>query len=54
VEVGFKVSYDQAMSSVAHSLLQLPKNKNVELSALSLILCLPAGCNVPSHNDNGL
>jgi hypothetical protein len=44
MEVGFEVSYAQATSSVAHSLLLLPVDPNVKLSAPSQALCLPASC----------
>ena len=41
--VGFKVSYAQPIPSVAHSLLLLPADQDVELSA-SPVPYLPACC----------
>ena len=39
--MGFEVLYAQAMPSVAHSLLLLPVDQDVELSAPSLVPSLP-------------
>ena len=44
LEVGFEVSCAQAMLSVAHSLLLLPLDPDVELSAPSPVPCLPVCC----------
>ena len=52
--VGFEVSYAQAPGRVAHSLLLLPVDQNVELSAPSLVPCLPGCCHASHHDDNGL
>ena len=43
VGVGFEVSYAEAVPSVAHSLLLLPGDQDVELLAL-LASCQPACC----------
>ena len=40
--LGFEISSAQAMSSVAHSLLLLPSDQDVELSAPSLPPCQDA------------
>ena len=45
------VSYAQVMPSVTPSLLLLPVGQDVEFSAPSPALCLPACCCV-SHHDN--
>ena len=50
----FEVSYAQAMPSVAHSLLLLPVDQDVELSAPFPALCLLGSCHVFHHDDNGL
>ena len=50
VEEGFEVIYTQAMPSVIDSLLMLPVDQDVEISALSPAPCLPAHC----QDDNGL
>jgi hypothetical protein len=47
MEVGFGVSYAQAIPSVAHSFLLMPVDQDVELSALSPAPCLPARQRVP-------
>jgi hypothetical protein len=44
---GFEVSYSQAVPSVAHSLLLLPVDWDVELSAPPAP-CLPGCCHVPA------
>jgi hypothetical protein len=51
VGVGFEVSYAQAMTTVTHSLLLLPADQDVELSAPSLAPCLPVCCHT-SHIDD--
>ena len=47
MEAGFEVLYAQAIPSLAHSLLLLPADQDVELSAPSPAPCLPACCHVP-------
>jgi len=44
---GLEVSNAQALPSVAHSLLQLPSDQDVELSAPPAP-CLPAHCHAPA------
>jgi hypothetical protein len=44
---GFVVSYAQAMHSVTHSLLLLPVDQDVDLSAPSAP-CLPTPCHLPT------
>jgi hypothetical protein len=39
--VGFEVSYAQAMSSITHSLLPMPVDQDVELSASSHATMFP-------------
>jgi hypothetical protein len=53
VEAGFEISYAQATPSVAHTLLLLPGDQEVEFSALPAP-CLPAHCHASCHDDNGL
>jgi hypothetical protein len=50
----FEVSDAQAMPSVAHSLLLLPADKDVELSAPFPAPYLPAHCHVSCHDDDRL
>ena len=50
----FEVSEAQARPRVFHSLFLLPMDQDVELSAPSPALCLPACCHASSHDDNGL
>ena len=45
--------YAQAMPSVAHSLLLLPVDQDVELSA-PLALCVPACCHASHHDELNL
>ena len=54
MEVGFEVSYAQAMPSVAHSLLLLSVDQDVKLSAPSLALCLSECFHISSHDNNGV
>ena len=49
--VGFEVSDAQATPSVAHSLLLLEVDQDVELSVPFLAPCLPACCHVSHHNE---
>ena len=49
---GLRFSKTQVISH--GSLLLLPVDSDVELSAVSLALCLPAYCHVTHHDDNGL
>jgi hypothetical protein len=53
VGAGFEVSYAQAMPNVAHSLLLLPADQDVELWAPSAPR-LPGHCHSSHHDDNGL
>ena len=53
VEVAFEVIHAQALPSVAHSLLLLPSDQDVELSAPPLALYVPVSCNVSWNDDNG-
>ena len=53
LEAGFQVIYAQAMPTAVHSLLLLPVDQDVELSAPPAP-CLPAHCHVSCHGDNGL
>ena len=50
---GLQVSYAQALSSVAHSLLLLPSDEDVELS-VPPAPCLPGRCHVSHCDDNEL
>ena len=50
----FEVLYAQAMLSVVHSLVLLPVDQDVELSAPSPAPCLPECCHIYHHNGNGL
>ena len=52
LEGGLRFSKTQVISH--GSLLLLPVDSDVELSALSLALCLPAYCHVTHHDDNRL
>ena len=54
MRVGFEISYVQATPSVAHSLLLLPSDQDVEVLALSPAPSLPACCHASCHDDNGL
>jgi hypothetical protein len=54
VGTAFEVSYAQAMPSVAPSLLLMPADQVVELSASSLAPCLVSCVQVAHHDDNGL
>jgi hypothetical protein len=54
VEVVFDVLYAQAIPSVGHSLLMLLVDQDVDLSAPSLVPCLPACYHVSHHDCNGL
>jgi len=49
--VGFEIS--EAQAKPRGSFL-LPADLDVKLSAISLAPCLPAGCHVPHHGENGL
>ena len=51
--VGCEVSYVQAMPRVVHRLHLLPLDKDVELSATSLVPCLLETCHVYNHGNNG-
>ena len=51
MEVGFEVSYAQAVSSVKVHFL-LPADQDVELMAPSPELCMPV-CQHALHHDNG-
>jgi hypothetical protein len=53
VEASFELSYAQATPSVAHSLLMLPVDQDVELLAPSPEPCLPGCCHASCHDDNG-
>ena len=53
VEAGFEVSRFQALSSKARSLLQLPVDQDVELSAPPAPR-LPGPCHASCHDDNEL
>ena len=48
---GFEVSYAQAMSSVAHSLLLLPVDQAVGILAPPTP-CLPACCHASHYDDD--
>jgi hypothetical protein len=48
MEAGFEVPYAQATSSVAHSLLLLPADQDIEL------LASPAHCQAFHHDENRL
>lgn len=54
VGTGFGVSYVQATPSVVHSLLLLPVDQDVDLSAPFLVPCLAALCHTSHRDDNGL
>jgi hypothetical protein len=54
VEVSFNVLYVQAIPSIAHSLLPLTEDHNVQVSAASPAPCLPACCYASLHDGNGL
>jgi hypothetical protein len=51
---GFESFSAQAMPSVAHSLILLPADEDVELSVPSPAPCLPACCHASYHDDNEL
>lgn len=51
-EGGFEVSYAQALPHVAHHLLLLPVNLDVELSATSSTPCLSAHGHASCYDDN--
>ena len=51
---GFKVSYAQAMPSVAHSALLLPADQDVELLDPCPAPCLPACCHISHFADSKL
>lgn len=52
VGASFELSDAQATPSVAPSFLLLPVDQDVDLSALSPALCLPAGCHASCHDDH--
>ena len=54
VEVSFNVIYAQAILSVAHSLLLLTEDHNVQVPDPSPAPCLPAYSYVSLNDDNGL
>jgi len=51
---GLEASYAHSMPSVAHRLLLLSVDQDVELSAPSLAPSLPGHCHASHHDDNGL
>lgn len=52
LQVGFEISYAQAMLSVTHS--SLPVDQDVELSDPLPASCLPAFCDTFHYDDNKL
>jgi hypothetical protein len=52
--MGFEVSYAQAILSVVYSLLLLPSDQDVDLSAPSPAPCLPTCCHASHPDNNGL
>ena len=53
VRVDFEVIYVQARPSVAHSLLWLLADRNIEFLAPSSTACLLIHCHASCHNNTG-
>ena len=51
---GFEVSYAPAGPSVAHGLLLLAADQDVEVAVASAVSYVPACCRASHHGENGL